>query len=208
MDKNSFVFYESFWKVTSGFDDVKFSRLMRALIQYSLYGTAPDLPDETENALVTMMTVNVDAAHERYAKAKEDGAKGGRPKKWIDRAEAEKLFSELGNWKSVADKMGVNEDTLRKARYTWEHEAEKPKNLTVTDTDTDTDTVTVTDTDTVTSILINNNSRSRRGASEAPSLPALKEGERWVTEPYVRPDGKVMADYKDASGEVRSMFIG
>jgi len=203
VDKGSFIFYESFWIVTKGFDDAKFARLMRALIQYSLYGTAPDLPDETENALVRMMTVNVDAAHERYAKAKEDGAKGGRPKKYIPPDDWKPYYEQHGR-KATAEHFGIPEDTLKH----WINAlGKKGKNLTDTVTDTDTVTVTATDTDTVTSIYINNNSRSRRGTSEVPSLPALKEGERWVTDPYPRPDGSYMADYETSTGEVRSLQL-
>ena len=200
MENINFLFYDSFWKSMEDLPDDQYIRVSKAFIRKGLYGTEPDL-SPLENALINQMFVNVQAAKDRYGRSKENGAKGGRtayvpPAEWQD-------YLKNHTQKETAEHFNVSVDTLQR----WIKKTAKPQNLTVTDTDTV--TVTDTDTDTVTSILINNNnSRSRRGASEAPSLPALKEGERWVTEPYVRPDGKVMADYKDASGEVRSMFIG
>ena len=184
--------------------DDQYIRVSKAFIRKGLYGTEPDL-SPLENALINQMFVNVQAAKDRYGRSKENGAKGGRPRKWIDQEEAEALFKEHGNWKAVAEALDVDEDTLRKARTAWSKKAEKPKNLT--DTVTDTVTVTDTDTDTVTSIYKNINSRSRRGASEAPSLPALKEGERWVTDPYKMADGRIAADFMLDTGEERTMII-
>ena len=201
---DSFVFYESFHKVTESFDDHKFARVMRALYRKGLYGTEPDLEDETENSLVNMMAVNIKAAHDRYDKAKADGAKGGRPSKQnFIPPEEWKAYLKDHSQDETAEHFGISTRTLRN----WiKAEAEKTgKNLT--DTVTDTVTVTDTDTDTVTSIYKNINSRSRRGASEAPSLPALKEGERWVTDPYKMADGRIAADFMLDTGEERTMII-
>ena len=190
---DSFVFYESFYKVTGGFNDLKFARVMRALIELSLYEAAPDLPDETENSLVNMMYMNVKAAHERYEKAKEDGAKGGRPR-YIP-PEEWKAYRKSHSQKETAEHYGISVDTLQR----WEKAAKtaKPQNLTVTDTDT----VTVTATDTVTSI--NNNNGSSREPSKGPALPEMKEEGRWLCEPYQIKDGRWAAEFEPAGGESR-----
>ena len=67
----------------------------------------------------------VNKSSETYNKNKENGVKGGRPKKEIDIAEAMRLHDEEHKtWKEIAKLQGVSEDTLRVARK----EYEKPKN--------------------------------------------------------------------------------
>ena len=96
------------------------------LFQYRMDGTEPEIQSELERMALTVIFPIVDASVERYEKNKENGAKGGRPKRWIEQDEAERLYEQLGSWDKVAEELGVNRDTLRKARYKWD--AEKPKN--------------------------------------------------------------------------------
>ena len=198
MENINFLFYDSFWKSMEDLPDDQYIRVSKAFIRKGLYGTEPDL-SPLENALINQMFVNVQAAKNRYERSKENGAKGGRTA-YVPPAEWQEYLKDHTQ-KETAEHYNVSVDTLQR----WIKKTAKPQNLTDTVTDTDTVTVTATDTDTVTSIYINNNSRSRRGTSEVPSLPALKEGERWVTDPYPRPDGSYMADYETSTGEVRSV---
>ena len=69
---------------------------------------------------------NVNKAKDRYAAAVENGKKGGRPKVNLNEQEVLEKKKELGTWKETAQYFGVDEDTLRKQRKTWE-EAEKPE---------------------------------------------------------------------------------
>lgn len=205
---DSFVFYKSFYENIRGLPDNIRLRLYDALAEKSLFGKEPALSD-LETALVNQMFANVKAAHERYDKAKENGAKGGRPRKWIDQEEAEALYKEHGDWKAVAAALDVDEDTLRKARTAWSKKAEKPKNLTDTVTDTDTVTVTDTVTDTVTSISIYKNNKGESDASALTGivLPNIREGCRWVGEPYILASGRWACHYEDEHGEERTMVL-
>ena len=204
MDKTSFVFYDSFWESTKDLPDDVFIRVIKGLIKKSLFDTEPDL-SPLENSLINQMFVNVKVAHERYEKAKADGATGGRPGIKIAPEEWQ-AYRDEHTQKETAEHFGISIDTLQRwEKKTGYRKTAKPQNLT--DTVTDTVTVTDTDTDTVTSIYKNINSRSRRGASEAPSLPALKEGERWVTDPYKMADGRIAADFMLDTGEERTMII-
>ena len=99
------------------------------LFQYRMDGTEPEIQSELERMALTVIFPIVDASVERYEKNKENGAKGGRPKRWIEQDEAERLYEQLGSWDKVAEELGVNRDTLRKARYKWD--AEKPKNQNI-----------------------------------------------------------------------------
>lgn len=202
MDSKSFVFYESFWLNLEHLSDEEYIDVSKALIRKSLYGIEPDLP-RLETSLVNQMFVNVQASKERYDKAKEDGAKGGRPKKFIPPEEWQK-YRETHSQRETADHFGISVDTLQR----WEKTA-KPQNLTVTDTDTVTVTATVTDTDTV-SISNNNKKTGSNGeTSKVPVLPELGPGECWTSEPMkVRNTGQWAAYYKTADGEERCMVFG
>lgn len=204
---DSFVFYESFHKVTESFDDHKFARVMRALYRKGLYGTEPDLEDETENSLVNMMAVNIKAAHDRYDKAKADGATGGRPGIKVAPEEWQ-AYRDEHTQKETADHFGISIDTLQRwEKKTGYRKTAKPQNLTVTDTDTV--TVTATDTDTVTSICINKNNKGESDASALTGivLPNIREGCRWVGEPYILASGRWACHYEDEHGEERTMVL-
>lgn len=104
------------------------------LARCSLGEITPDELKYPVNALVAQMIASVKAAQDRHDKAEEDGKKGGRPRKWVDKEEAEALFAELGTWSAVAEKLDVSENTLLKARRVWETQKRKNlKNLNVND---------------------------------------------------------------------------
>lgn len=125
--RDSFVFYKSFLTSINMLPASKRLEAYEGLARCSLGEITPDELKYPVNALVAQMIASVKAAQDRHDKAEEDGKKGGRPRKWVDRGEAEQLYAELKSWDKVADKLGVARETLRKARAVWD--AQKPKNL-------------------------------------------------------------------------------
>ena len=151
-------------------------------------------------AAIIQMLASVNFAKERYDRSVENGAKGGRPTKWVEQKEAEALYAKLKSWKAVAEALGIDEDTLRKARFAWSRKTEKPKNLNVNDNDN----VNANDNDNENVISINNsNNGSSREPSKGPALPEMKEEGRWLCEPYQIKDGRWAAEFEPAGGESR-----
>lgn len=125
--KDSFVFYRSFWEVLKSLPQEKdVLYLLKSLCLYALDDVEPDLPYPLSSVFI-QMKANLDASGKRYDKAVEDGQKGGRPRKWVNQAEAEMLYADLRSWKKVAEELDVSSETLRKARLAWN--SKKPKNL-------------------------------------------------------------------------------
>ena len=128
--RDSFVFYRSYRNAAKMLDEHNRAILYDAIADYALDGIEPDLSG-TIGAIFEMARRNIEEANTRYDKSIEAGKQGGRPRKWVDREEAERLYAELKSWDKVADKLGVARETLRKARAVWN--AQKPKNLNVND---------------------------------------------------------------------------
>lgn len=124
MDKqDSFVFYRSFAETARLVEsDADRLELYEALIAYGLTGEKPPLRYPL-NAILEQMTASVKAAADRYAAAKENGEKGGRPKKYIP-PEEWKAFRKEHTQKETAEHFGISVDTLQR----WEKTA-KPQNL-------------------------------------------------------------------------------
>lgn len=124
MDKaESFVFYRSFAETARLVEnDDDRLELYEALITYGLTGEKPPLRYPL-NAILEQMTASVKAAADRYAAAKENGEKGGRPKKYIP-PEEWKAFRKEHTQKETAEHFGISVDTLQR----WEKTA-KPQNL-------------------------------------------------------------------------------
>lgn len=205
MENINFLFYESFWKSLEPLPDDLYVRVSKALIRKCLYGTEPDL-STLENALVNQMFVSVEAARSRYEKAKTDGAKGGRPsKQTFIPPEEWQAYLKDHTQDETAEHFGITTRTLR--NWIKTEEEKTGKNLTVTDTDTV--TVTATDTDTVTSICINKNNKGESDASALTGivLPNIREGCRWVGEPYILASGRWACHYEDENGEERTMVL-
>lgn len=145
------------------------------LFKYRMDGTEPEPQSDLERmALVNIFPV-IDRSVERYTANKENGAKGGRPKKWIDQGEAEKLYAELKSWDKVSDALNVDRATLWKARKAWS--VEKPKNQDI-DMDKDIDM----DTDKDIHININNKIKNKEESQKplkggsAPQYQPKQEG--------------------------------
>ena len=128
--RDSFVFYRSYRNAAKMLDEHNRAILYDAIADYALDGIEPDLSG-TIGAIFEMARRNIEEANTRYDKSIEAGKQGGRPRKWVDREEAERLYAELKSWDKVADELGVARETLRKARAVWN--AQKPKNLNVND---------------------------------------------------------------------------
>lgn len=124
---------------------------LKALFDYRMEGKEPELDSPLERMAFTVIKRSIDASAERYEKAVEDGQKGGRPKRWIEREEAEEAYARLKSWDAVAKELDVSKETLRKARIKWAEydknpDAQKPKNHTKNKNKTTTDNKTMTKT--------------------------------------------------------------
>lgn len=104
----------------------------KELFHYRMDGTEPDPQTDLEQmALINIFPI-VDASVERYEKNKENGAKGGRPKRWIP-PEEWKAYRKDHTQKETAARFGISVDTLQR----WE-KAAKPQNQDI-DLDKDSD---------------------------------------------------------------------
>lgn len=165
----AFVLFDSFIEAIDQLPPDRQWPFLKEIVAYRLDGKEPTFSSPLERMAFTVMKPSIDASAERYNKAVEDGQKGGRPKKWIDREEAEEAFARLKNWGAVAAELDVNEDTLRKARRKWaEQKPEKPKNPTKTITKTENKTVTKTESY---SQVINNKEKNKQSVAAPPPGP-------------------------------------
>ena len=123
----NFVFYGSWKTLLSGFDKETAKEILWEIVNI---GVGEEI--ESDNPMIIAIIQgavmpNIKSAKNRYAAAIENGKKGGRPKVDLNEQEVLAKKKELGTWKATAQYFGVDEDTLRKQRKTWE-KAEKPKN--------------------------------------------------------------------------------
>ena len=168
MNTESFVFYETVFKQTEQLHKRKRYdeelELYRAIAQYGLYGVVPADDDDVWLYGFEQAITSISRAKERYQLAIENGRRGGRPAVWLDQEEVLAKKKELKTWKAVAQYYGINEDTLRKIRYSWSDEgkAEKPKNPN--------DNVNVNDNDNV-----NDNVNENKNGKKLPSEISGKE---------------------------------
>lgn len=124
---NSFIFYRGFA------DTIKLApredrlQLFEYLCSCALGDIEIDDVPYPMNMTVKSMLASVEASRHRYEKAVERGKKGGRPKIWVDREEAEKLYAESNSWKYVAEKLGVSQDKLYRCRMAWKYRDKEEK---------------------------------------------------------------------------------
>ena len=126
--RDSFVFYSSFLDTIERAPEQVRLSLFTELCNCGVERKKLSEVEYPVCLFVTQAMANVERSNKRYEQAVENGKQGGRPKKWIDQTEAEKLFSELGSWNAVAEKLDVSPNTLYKARSIWE-ERKNLKNL-------------------------------------------------------------------------------
>lgn len=82
---NSFVFYATFWdtylSLKNGGKEELASRFLEEVCRYGITG-AYNEGDTVIDALMRQTVYGIDAATKRYLEAKENGNKGGAPKKY------------------------------------------------------------------------------------------------------------------------------
>lgn len=188
--KNAFVFYESFYDILQMLPDAEDWRtLIESVCEYAFTGERDPLPTPALEIAFKHFQISIDSASARYDKAVEEGKKGGRPHKWVDRTEAERLFAEHKSWAKVAEIMDVSDDTLYRARMKWKNTAkpQNPQNLNVSISDS----VSVSESDAVAYSDSDTKRNSNKKAPDAPttdpngspSRPATKRKsfeEMWV----------------------------
>ena len=188
--KNAFVFYESFYDILQMLPSAEDWRmLIESVCEYAFTGEHEPLPAPALEIAFKHFQISIDSASARYDKAVEEGKKGGRPHKWVDRTEAERLFEEHKSWTKVAEIMDVSDDTLYRARMKWKNTAkpQNPQNLNVSISDS----VSVSESDAVAYSDSDTKRNSNKKAPDAPttdpngspSRPATKRKsfeEMWV----------------------------
>lgn len=191
--KNAFVFYESFYDILQMLPSAEDWRmLIEAVCEYAFTGERDPLPTPALEIAFKHFQISIDSASARYDKAVEEGKKGGRPHKWVDRTEAERLFEEHKSWTKVAEIMDVSDDTLYRARMKWNNTAkpQNPQNLNVSISDS----VSVSESDAVAYSDSDTKRNSNKKAPDAPttdpngspSRPATKR--KTFEEMWVPPD--------------------
>lgn len=81
MNKESFVFYGSFYESISLLDDALQLEMYQCLTEYGLTGQIREDVSPVAKALLVSMKPMIDRANKRYQSKIENGKKGGRPKK-------------------------------------------------------------------------------------------------------------------------------
>lgn len=198
---DSCLFYKSFHAAAKSFPD----ELRLDFYDYLFECCFEDLPlDEVPfpyQPVIIQMLASVTSAKERHDKAIENGAKGGRPQKYIPPDDWQPYYEEHGR-KATAEHFGIPENTLKH----WINAlGKKGKNPNVNVNDNDNVNANVND-----NVIISNNKNtgSNKETSKVPVLPELGEGERWISEPYKMRNGTWIADYEDLDGEVRCKVLG
>ena len=138
MSYQNFVFYGSWREVLDGFaEDFGMDYAREALWNLMTCATAGDV-DTTKKTILGFVNgccmPNITAAQNRYAKAVENGKKGGRPKKIDDIQIA--LLKEQGHTnKEIADLLGCSVSSVEKAnrknRKNLEKEIDKDKDIDI-----------------------------------------------------------------------------
>ena len=84
MERESFVFYRSFFESIRDLPRDIQGEVLTAIIEYGLYGETTENPKPIAGAILTLVKPQIDANNKRYnngLKGAEHGIKGGRPKK-------------------------------------------------------------------------------------------------------------------------------
>lgn len=120
--RDSFIFYKSYSAAFNWLAPDEELAIRRAIENYAFDGVEPEQLSNASRAIFEIIRPHIDSSNERYDKTVEGGKKGGRPRSWVDRAEAEAIYAETHSWTAVAEKLNVNEKTLRGARWQWEQD--------------------------------------------------------------------------------------
>lgn len=77
MERESFVFYRSFFESIKGLPRDIQGEVLTAIVEYGLYGETTENPKPIAGAILTLVKPQIDANNKRY----NNGKKGGRPTK-------------------------------------------------------------------------------------------------------------------------------
>lgn len=101
-NKNSFIFYETFYEVLKELPPESRLKFYEALSEYGLLGIEPEFSG-VEKALWIQLKYGIDKAKERYNRSVENGKRGGRPVK-----PTENLNKPTENLNKPTDNLNVN----------------------------------------------------------------------------------------------------
>ena len=80
MEKNSFIFYRTYYDAIQKLPKAKRLGFFDALCKYALDDETPDFKDPTLDIMFGLMKGNLDSCDKRYLTSVENGKKGGAPK--------------------------------------------------------------------------------------------------------------------------------
>ena len=106
MERESILFYRSFYEVSKSLPEDEGNKFLRALLDYAFYGTEPEL-DGVSASFFMLIKPQIDANNRKY----ENGKKGGRPKKTETESvngSAHEVYPE----KTEAEKTSINTEVI------------------------------------------------------------------------------------------------
>lgn len=96
-EKESFVFYRSFYEAIKNLDEKDQLGLYNAICEYSLEGKLTSELEGVIRAMFTLIKPNIDSTNAKYKASVENGKKGGRPKKNSDNKKDKKNLGKPNN---------------------------------------------------------------------------------------------------------------
>lgn len=79
--KNSFIFQPSYLDAVERLDEMEMYKTLYAIVKYGVTGVMPDNINNITQFALDLIKPNIDASIKKYKAQKENGKKGGRPKK-------------------------------------------------------------------------------------------------------------------------------
>lgn len=133
INNEGFVLYESAYKqiaqVAKRVGSEAAMQLVEDIAQFGLYGVWPDEDSMSFLYGFEQIATSISSAKDRHAKAKVDGAKGGRPKVELDKVAVMAAYEELGTWSKVAARFNISDRALRDKRKEWEKDLESEEKV-------------------------------------------------------------------------------
>lgn len=117
MDGNSFVVYRSYYNTYLKIkqkDPESANAFMDAILCYGFTGETPDVDSDIWVYGLDTIFAQIDASTSNYARAK--NSNGGRPGSNISADQIYELMETHKTWKSIAQTLNIDEDTLRRLR--------------------------------------------------------------------------------------------
>ena len=132
----STVFYEEWYRIMKDLPIKERDKAFKYIFEYAFYGIEPDQPDRDKTppmsyVVFRMARPNVDSAQNRYDASKENGSKGGRPKKVTPEVgeKISKLRKSGMTQKEVAIELGLSLKTIQR----YEKDKSQNHNVNVND---------------------------------------------------------------------------